>query len=251
MQLSKRAKIIYLSATLFGLFPTASIAQPIEQIKETKSILEVQEQSQFSQLNNQLKVIAKKIQQIKEQSMQRQLEIQQQEEINQKKQELEYFINQMSSINNVMKMDLTTVSGLTAEKADQVLEGTGLADLGKDFVEAEEEYGVNAVYLMAHAAWESGWGTSNISKLKNNLYGFQAYDNSPAKSATKFNSKGECIKAVAKYVSEHYLNENGDHYNGPHLKGMNIKYATDKNWAEGISEVMISLVNKQHNRDPI
>ncbi|WP_134699145.1 N-acetylglucosaminidase [Ammoniphilus sp. YIM 78166] len=145
---------------------------------------------------------------------------------------------------DVTRLDLRKPSGLDKETADALLEGTGLEGLGKAFVETEERYQVNAYYLIAHAAWESGWGKSRISKEKNNLFGFAAYDKSPYHSAKGFRSKEEGIDVVAKYVQEHYLNPNGRFFNGPHLKGMNVRYATDENWQRGIAKVMTGLANK-------
>ena len=36
----------------------------------------------------------------------------------------------------------------------------------------------------------------------------------------------------------------GTYYNGPTLSGINIKYATDKNWANGVYNHMKYLYNK-------
>lgn len=144
---------------------------------------------------------------------------------------------------NVVEFDLTQPSGLTVEIANKLLEGTLLKGLGKFFIEAEKKYGVNAYYLIAHAALESGWGTSPLAKNKNNIFGFTAYDRNPS-GARGFKSKAECIDVVAKYISENYLKENGEHYNGPNLKGMNIKYASDKEWSTKIEDIMLGLIKK-------
>lgn len=145
---------------------------------------------------------------------------------------------------NITTIDLTTPSGLSAAEIDRMLEGTNFAGLGHAFETAERKYKVNAYYLIAHAAWESGWGESRLAKNKNNLFGFGAYDKSAYQSAIHFSSKSECILTVAEYINKHYLNEDGDHYNGPTLKGMNIKYASDDAWANGIASVMKSLMKK-------
>ena len=46
-----------------------------------------------------------------------------------------------------------------------------LAGKGAAFKAAEQKYGVNALYLVAHSALESAWGRSNIAKAKNNFFG--------------------------------------------------------------------------------
>ena len=58
-------------------------------------------------------------------------------------------------------MNLNSKSGLTAEEINKLLEGTEMEGLGEAFVQAEQQYGINALYFTAHAIWESGWGTSN------------------------------------------------------------------------------------------
>jgi len=145
---------------------------------------------------------------------------------------------------DLKQVDLRTASGLTVETANEILKGTGLEGLGAGFVNAEKHHGVNAYYLMAHAAWESEWGKSSLAVNKNNLFGFTAYDASPGSSATNFASKEECIDVVAGYVKDHYLSNKGQYHNGPNLVGMNTKYATDKEWATGIANVMTDLVDK-------
>ncbi|HJV45309.1 MAG TPA: glucosaminidase domain-containing protein [Bacillota bacterium] len=155
----------------------------------------------------------------------------------------EEFVEVLQST-DVTRLDLRKPSGLNGEKADELLEGTGLEGLGKAFVEAERAYHVNAYYLMAHAAWESGWGSSKISQEKNNLFGYMAYDHNPYVNAHGFKNKADSIDKVARYVSENYLDENGEFYRGPHLSGMNINYATDRNWKKGIASVMVVLAVK-------
>ena len=54
-----------------------------------------------------------------------------------------------------------------------------LAGKGETFKAAEQKYGVNALYLVAHSALESAWGRSNIAKDKNNFFGIAAYDDTP------------------------------------------------------------------------
>lgn len=153
------------------------------------------------------------------------------------------FINKILK-SDVTRLDLRKSSGLRGTQADELLKGTGLEGLGKAFVSAEKQYHVNAYYLIAHAAWESNWGKSKISREKNNLFGYMAYDKNPYASAHGFVNKEESIEKVAQYISENYLDEKGEYYCGPHLRGMNENYATDKNWKKGIASVIVGLAQK-------
>jgi beta-N-acetylglucosaminidase len=106
------------------------------------------------------------------------------------------------------------------------------------FIDAQNRYGVNAQYLVAHAIWETGWGGSDLIGYKNNLYGYGAYDSCPFTCGYYFETVPDSIYRVAYQVRVDYLNESGKWYNGPNLVGMNVKYATDQNWKNGISNLM-------------
>ncbi|NMA91818.1 MAG: SH3 domain-containing protein [Firmicutes bacterium] len=127
---------------------------------------------------------------------------------------------------------------LLREKANACSSGTPLADLAEVYLEAQERWGVNALYLMAHSALESGWGRSPLARDKNNIYGFKAYDRDPYGCGSTFKSKADCINYVSAYIRLAYLNGDGIYYYGPHLYGMNHKYATDKDWHKKIADIM-------------
>ncbi|MBP1933716.1 glucosaminidase domain-containing protein [Ammoniphilus resinae] len=152
---------------------------------------------------------------------------------------------------DVTRLDLRKPSGLSDVQAEQLLKGTGLEGLGKAFVTAEQTYKVNAYYLIAHAAWESGWGKSRISREKNNLFGYMAYDRSPYESAHGFKTKADSIDRVASFVSKQYLSEEGRYYHGSNLRGMNVRYASDNNWKNGIAKVMVSLAKRTQPVDEL
>jgi beta-N-acetylglucosaminidase len=146
--------------------------------------------------------------------------------------------------NNVLNCDLTKPSGLSVDEANQILKGTELGGLGAAYVEAEEKYKVNALYLIAHSGLESGWGTSLLAKDKNNLFGVSAYDWNPYGDATSFSSKQECILRTAELVSEKYLKSNGVYHDGKSLISMSHHYATDKKWANKIGKIMVECQGK-------
>lgn len=113
------------------------------------------------------------------------------------------------------------------------------------FYYAEKQYNVNGVFLAAVAIHESGWGKSSIANDKNNLFGYGAYDRNPYESSYQFNDYSEGIDLVARVFAKYYLNPagtkiydgniaTGTYYNGPTLSGINVRYATDKKWANGV-----------------
>lgn len=113
---------------------------------------------------------------------------------------------------------------------------------GQAFIDAQNKYGVNAQYLVAHAIHESDWGMSPIAKDKNNLFGYQAYDSDPYGSAAYFATIEDCVNYIAYFVATSYVSPAGKWYGGSStLNGMNKYYATDPYWSEKIGGIMARL----------
>ena len=128
-----------------------------------------------------------------------------------------------------------------------------LADKGATFKAAEQRYGVNALYLVAHSALESAWGRSKIAKDKNNFFGISAYDDTPYTSATKFDNVDSGIMGAARWINSRYLHNSGYPANGAYLGnkagGMNVNYATAPYWGESIASIMFSANEKLGRKD--
>ena len=128
-----------------------------------------------------------------------------------------------------------------------------LAGKGATFKAAEQRYGVNALYLVAHSALESAWGRSKIAKDKNNFFGISAYDDSPYISATKFDNVDSGILGAARWINSRYLHNSGYPANGAYLGnkagGMNVNYATAPYWGESIASIMFSANEKLGRKD--
>jgi uncharacterized protein YraI len=128
-----------------------------------------------------------------------------------------------------------------AQRAYQIRSDSPFNQLDGAFIQAQETWGVNALYLMAHAALESAWGTSSIARSKNNIYGFMAYDDDPYGSAAVFRSMADCIMHCSAYIRREYHSYGGKWHNGAHLVGMNVRYATDRMWAFKIANAMQTI----------
>ncbi|RID88210.1 hypothetical protein D1953_04430 [Peribacillus asahii] len=165
-------------------------------------------------------------------------------------------------------IDLRTKSLVTANQIDDYIEKnykshgqvSVLTGKGSVFIEAGNKYGVNALYLAAHAIHESAFGTSQISLGKNNLFGFGSYDASPYIASYRFPSIDENIMYIAQQMKATYLNEvsGGFRYKGAYLgfstkdlnnkrldansEGMNFYYASDPNWGKGIARHMQAIL---------
>ncbi|KOS28480.1 N-acetylmuramoyl-L-alanine amidase [Bacillus anthracis] len=151
----------------------------------------------------------------------------------------QFLYNAMASYIN---LDITLPSNITAQEIDNFIEkwhpDSPLIGTGQDFIQAQNEYGVSALYLAAHAILESAYGKSEIAYRKHNLFGLRAYDRDPFAYAKYLPSYKQSISYNADYVRKNYLEEGANHFNGYTLPAMNEKYATDKEWAGKIANIM-------------
>ncbi|MBV7505718.1 SH3 domain-containing protein [Bacillus sp. sid0103] len=177
----------------------------------------------------------------------------------------------MGSRDSYQFIDLRTQSLVTASQINNYIAGyvnsTGkpsiLTNKGQVFIDAGKKYGVNALYLAAHAIHESAYGTSTISLAKNNLFGFGAYDAAPFVAAYRFTSVEWCIDYIAREMKTTYLNPSNWKYQGAYLgfstktltdarinsnsEGMNFFYASDPNWGKAISQQMQKILPYDKN----
>ncbi|GFZ33931.1 hypothetical protein CSC2_44570 [Clostridium zeae] len=149
-----------------------------------------------------------------------------------------------------------------------------LSGQAKAFIDAARQYNVDTLYLVAHAIWETGHGTSqlsngvtlNVDKNNNpitptvvyNFWGIGAYDSDPVKAGAKkaytegWTNKAAAINGGAKWISEHYIHATPLAQNTLYKMRWNYawdnnasngihQYATDAHWARGISGTIDDL----------
>ena len=158
----------------------------------------------------------------------------------------------------------------TAKGRSGALMGTG-----QYFIDAARLYGVNEVYLLAHAIVESGWGTSTLAKgyaydgktavagkvwpkgTYYNFYGIGAYDSSPLSGGRAmaikqgWNSREKAIAGAARWIADNYLsNSHGqntlykmrwNYMSFSRYGKIEHQYATDRQWATTIGGVMSDI----------
>ena len=149
--------------------------------------------------------------------------------------------------------DLTEPTNYSAEDLDKVfnllnINNSLLENKGATFKEAEEHYHINALYLLAHSALESDWGSSKIAKDKNNFFGITAYDTTPYLSAKTFDDVDKGILGATKWIKENYI-DRGRTFLGNKASGMNVEYASDPYWGEKIASVMMKINEKLGGKD--
>lgn len=150
---------------------------------------------------------------------------------------------QVSNLNISFDMDLLTKSNITIEELQKGFANTNMQGLEQYFINAENETGINAIYLAGLATHESDWNTSDFARERNNLFGWQSYD-SNLNATKRFASKEESIMTVARALKKMYLSENGCYFNGYTISGISKRYASDKQHNQKVFRNMQKIVDK-------
>lgn len=126
--------------------------------------------------------------------------------------------------------DVRTKSDITAEQLDAKLQNR-LEGCGQHFIDAQEEYGVNAEFLAAIAIHESGNGSSAAARRKNNFFGLMG-----SRGQLSFDSPRECIMTAARNISK----PNGYYFGRGRytISSIGRRYASDKRWSSRIVATM-------------
>lgn len=126
--------------------------------------------------------------------------------------------------------DVRTKSDITAEQLDAKLQNR-LKGCGQHFIDAQEEYGVNAEFLAAIAMHESGNGSSAAARRKNNFFGLMG-----SRGQLSFTSPRECIMTAARNISK----PNGYYFGRGRytISSIGRRYASDKRWSSRIVATM-------------
>lgn len=173
--------------------------------------------------------------------------------LSQKNKELEYKIDDISfKTVSFNPNDVTSPSHIGSKQLEIVFNSNdrynALKGLEQSFIDAERQYGVNAIFLLGIVSQESSYGTSNRAINDNNLAGIEVYSN--LSKGKLFNSKSECVFHIAKLLSKDYLN-NGKYYKGKDIYSINDTYCVtphDKyEWSKNIINISNKYVDEINN----
>ena len=127
--------------------------------------------------------------------------------------------------------DVRTPSNVSVEKLEKKFKGSALQGTGIYFLEAQEKYGINAVFLASIAMHESANGKSRNARTKNNFFGIMKNGR-----LRKFESKRDCIMFAA-----NNLTRKGGLYFGKKrytIRSIGKKYATCPHWSTRVIKHM-------------
>ncbi|MFI3211399.1 MAG: glucosaminidase domain-containing protein [Peptostreptococcaceae bacterium] len=164
------------------------------------------------------------------------------------KEELVSLMGRKSDAIGFNPLNVLEISNLSVDDMYKGLYGTALYELAPVFIECENEYGINAVFLASLAAHESAWGTSRRAVEDNNLTGFGVYSD----SAVGINaySKRDNLLQTTKWLKERYLTKGAIYYNGLSIQAINTRYCigvnglSDFNWSTGIQRISNTIFNR-------
>ena len=122
-------------------------------------------------------------------------------------------------------------SNLTADDIVRMLgeSRSTMRHLAQAFVNAEDVYGVNALYLVSTIGWESGWARYHSGY--NNVAGWKSSD-----GWADFDSEYECVMTVAEGLSTHFRESVGDY-----LYDIAAMYCPEPGYVDNILTIMWEL----------
>lgn len=153
----------------------------------------------------------------------------------------------------------------SVEQLNAALVGMGVFEgKGQAFIDAAKEFNIDPIYLVSHAMWETGRGTSSLANgvtvtqfqgqpvqktVVYNFFGIGAVDDNAigAGAATAYangwDSPEKAIRGGALWINSHYIRRSGFaqpsvYYMRWDTKGFWHEYATDVNWPNGIAGFM-------------
>lgn len=159
-----------------------------------------------------------------------------------------------TAYNYFQYLPIRTATSYTAQELDQFIaqkyQELGVSNglltgKGAFLKQVEEQYRVNALFILAMAGHESRYGTSAYAIERNNLFGIEAFDSDPNR-AKYFDSVEDSITALAQnYMNEKYVSPNVSYDNGAvagnKTTGVNVRYASDPYWGLKVARHMYGI----------
>lgn len=129
-----------------------------------------------------------------------------------------------------------------------------LKDSGTAFLQYQNEFGANALMMLALSMNESAVGRSYLAYTRNNLFGHAAFDSAVEENASRYHSIDASIYSHAyHYLHKGYANPDNYVWHGGYFgnkaSGMNVMYASDPYWGEKAAQYLVRLDEALGNKD--
>ncbi|HHV24078.1 MAG TPA: PKD domain-containing protein, partial [Methanosarcina sp.] len=119
-------------------------------------------------------------------------------------------VNKFTTDQN-LNVKIKNVDAAEFDKYFEYKNKPAMKSLSSALVSVGNERNINSVFLMALAANEGSWGTSNYASTRNNFFGYGALYEKPY-LAWEFSSPTECVDVVAGKIKADYLINPGYKY---------------------------------------
>lgn len=144
--------------------------------------------------------------------------------------------------------DLSIMTTITVDEMNKILDYWGkirggnmpFAGKGQMFIDAAKESGLDPVYILAHAAFESGWGTSYYAKEYHNYFGIGAFDGNPD-NAINYGNDGMTNGIIkgAKWIADNYYSVGQTSLHTMRYSNSGThNYCSSTTWADNIASIM-------------
>lgn len=167
-----------------------------------------------------------------------------------------YLTNKVATVYNYYQfLSLRTKTNVTADQINSFISsrsGSVLNGKGQAFINAQNKYGCNALIVFAMACLESAYGTSGYATKRNNLFGWNAYDDSPD-DASYFSSVDNCVNEQMGRNLCWFMDYTNYRYFGTCVgnkgAGINVHYASDPYWGSQIAAIAYSIDKAANNKN--
>lgn len=114
------------------------------------------------------------------------------------------------------------------------------------FLQYQNEFGANALMMLALSMNETAVGRSYLAYSRNNLFGHAAFDSAVEENASRYHSVEASIYSHAyHYLHEGYADPDNYVWHGGYFgnkaSGMNVMYASDPYWGEKAAQYCVKL----------
>lgn len=146
-------------------------------------------------------------------------------------------------------MSLRTKTNIPAKTFNSFLTSLGknssvMLNEGQSFIDAQNQYGSNALMIFAMACQESGYGESNYAKERKNLFGWGAFDSDPDNSSY-YDSVKQCINQQMGRNLNWFMDCTNYRYAGTSIgnkgTGINLLYCSDPYWGAKIAAIAYKI----------
>lgn len=122
------------------------------------------------------------------------------------------------------------------------------------FLQYQNEFGANALMMLALSMNESAMGRSYLAYTRNNLFGHAAFDSAVEENASRYHSVDASIYSHAyHYLHKGYVDPDNYVWHGGYFgnkaSGMNVMYASDPYWGEKAAQYCTRLDEALGNKD--